>query len=530
MRARLSGWFFAVLTCLVAGCVVPTNPPCSISGSDSGEEGMACAACTSSAACSAESPICDEALGICRACTAGEDRRCRERGLELGRCVAGRCVACVAQRDTETESADCSRGPSLSTAPICDRNACRPCERHSECLSGVCAKDDGGQDLGVPKGSCVPAEYVVSVDQELCSAVGPAFCTPQQAFARLSRTQRYLLLRRSAMAEDFSGLTLGNLPGQSSQVLYVIGPLADRPPHRAPARPSMAIGGVATKDGLTITQGRVVLEGLFVRKSHIGVNCTGKGTKVQIVRSFFGDGNDTAIAASGGCTLSVLESWIGSGPAKSSFDGLPGNARGIDITGADFQVINTVFVDDGDYRKDALGGIFVHGLGPSGARSTVINTTFHQQRGRVKGGKYYTSLLCDGLIGERLAVFNSLFFADQPLLESPEEHYIDRGCGARLSHLGSNDPTLADDIESVVFPTMAPLFVDRVGRDLRPVSGSEPPRVALSRGGTPWITAGGERIFAPNSDLDGQPRGQLSDQVAIGAFEPVVPSASLFRP
>jgi hypothetical protein len=269
----------------------------------------------------------------------------------------------------------------------------------------------------------------------------------------------------------------------------------------------------------------VVLEGLFVKGSRVGLGCSGSDASVQIVRSFF-SGNATAISASGGCQLSVSESWLGSGPAGSGFAGLPGNARGVEISGADFRIENSVFVDSGDYRQDALGGVRVRSLGLGATRSSIVNTTFYQQQGLIKNGKYLTSLLCDVAVSDRLVLLNNLFFGDQPLLTSPEEHPIDPACGTWYYHLGSNDSTLTAN-GSVILPSTPSLFVDARGRDLRPTIGGDVARTALARGGIRSQSIGNDVIAAPSGDLDGQTRGQTAgqteNQVAIGAFEPVLP-------
>lgn len=543
MQAQRLNWLsvFLSLSCLgIAGCAVTTGAPCDSAACGPGQRCLVdndgnttcAAACTSSLACGDDLPICDDAIATCRLCTAGEDRRCQERSPGTPRCVGGHCVACVAPRGLPGEAPECRGGSQSggdagsdsgpSATPICDKNACRACQLHSECSSGVCAKDGSGAAFGIPKGSCVPVEQVLVVDQDLCSRSGPVFCTPAQAFARLGPTSRYVLFRKSAQVSDFSGLVLGDVPSQITRPVYLIGPLADHPPHRAATLPEVALGGVATQTGLTVTHGNIVVEGMFVQAARTGISCTGSDANLQIVRSLFSS-NNTAISGIGGCKLTVSETWIGSGPAGTGFAGLHGNAHGIDIAGAEFHVVNSVFVDNGDYLQDALGGIYVHSMSSGTARSTVVNTTFYQQDGLVKGTKFLTSLLCDGTVGDRLVVFNSLFFGDKPLLTSPEQHYLDSACGTQLYNLGSNDMALAKN-QCVILPAMASLFVDAPGRDLRLVTGTQPDQVSVASGGVRSITVGTDLIAAPDADLDGLPRGQ-GQTVAIGAFEPVVKSA-----
>lgn len=541
MRARRLNWLSVFLVFLpwlgLSGCAVTTGAPCDSAACRPGERCLldgdgntSCAAlCTASASCGTDAPICDDTIATCRPCAAGEDRRCRERSAATPRCVGGHCVACVAPRGIPGEATECRSDAGPSATPICDKNICRACLKHSECGSGVCAKDHSGDAFGNLQGTCVPVEQVLIVDQDLCSRTGPVFCTPAQAFSRLGPMSRYVLLRKSAQVSDFSGLVLGDVPSQVARPVVIIGPLADHPPHRTANLPTVAIGGIPGQDGLTLSHGKILLEGLFVQGARSGISCTSSDANIQIVRSFF-SGNATAISASGGCQLTVADSWIGSGPAGTGFAGLPGNTRGIEVSAAEFHVVNTMFVDDGDYRQDALGGIRIRSLSSGTARSTVVNSTFYEQHGLIKSGKYLTSMLCDGLVSDRLIIFNSLFFGDQPLLMSPEEHYLDPACGTQLYNLGSNDPTLALN-KSVVVPPAASLFVDSANRDLRLISGALPERMAIGGGGARSLTVGGELILAPTADLDGLSRGpgdgpeMMSASIAIGAFEPVVKAA-----
>ncbi len=438
-------------------------------------------------------------------------------------CVAGRCVACVVPRGLPQEAPECAGATTGSTAPICDRNACRPCLRHSECLSGVCAKDATTDPSAPTQGSCVPAEQVLVVDQDLCSATGPVYCTPQQAFARLDFKRRYVLLRKSAMQSDFSGLTLGGQPSQTGQKIYLIGPLADHPPHLSPSWPAAMLGGIADAEALNITQGDVVLEGLFVNASKVGVRCTGSDTSVQIVRSLFSD-NVTAISARAGCLLSISETWIGSGPQNSGFRGLPGNDCGIEINAAEFHIVNSVFADNGKYATNSIGGLRLQTLNARGPRSTIINSTFYQQEGVLKGDKYITTIICDNPLPDRVVLLNSLFLTERALLQSPEEHYFDPACGLNLFHLGSNDSMLSAN-QGVILPERDGLFINAPGRDLRLVSGNEADRMALATGGVLSVSIDDAMILAPTTDMLSQPRGRASgqsaEQLAIGAFEPV---------
>ena len=480
--------------------------------------------CTLSVRCPQTAPICDEEQAACRSCRAGDDARCRERSPQTPRCIAGQCVACIAKRGFTSESSDCASSgrdgssplsSSQSATPICDQGSCRACQRHSECDSGVCAKDDSGAPFGVYKGQCVPFNQVLVVDQNLCSSGGPVFCTPQQAIDRLLPSQRYVLLRKVALASDFSSIDLPSLPSAGGAVFHLIGPLADAPPQNADSLPGVTLGGVDGRDGMVVRGGSVVLEGMLVRGNRIGVGCQGNNTSVRIERSLFVE-NGTAIYAEAGCRLTLRNSWLGRTPKTSIFSDRAANARGIEINGADFRIENSVFADNGDYSRDAFGGVRVRALSAGSGRSAILNTTFIQQSGLRRAGKYYSTLWCDAEVRERIVLFNTLLSSDRPLVTSPEEHYLDPSCGAVLFNIASNDDGLAKS--GVFYSAIDSIFIDRSKRDLRLLRGTLPEQQALAQGGAPRISLGDQSFVAPDVDQDGQPRP--ADHVAIGAFEP----------
>lgn len=524
LSAVLAGCFVSVF----AGCVSPSADFC---GDDdrcmSGEQCVQIRGieqchktCQDSQSCADSVPLCDGDLKVCRACFPGEDALCQARSASTPRCVNGRCAACRPPGDVAAESSECGvTSAVLSANPVCDPRSygCRPCLRHSECASGVCAKDGSDADLGIPRGACVPSSQVLVVDQDLCSGTGPSFCSLKQAIAKLDASHRYILLRKGSSTVDFGDLQIGTQTSHKGQILHIIGPLADQSPSSIASEPRATIGGSKLKDGLSVSQASVFLDGVYVRGNRVGVQCSGAEAKLSLVRSFL-TGNDTAIAASAGCRLSVTDSWLGRGPKATALGDAPGNVRGIDISGSDFSVVNTVFSDNGDFRQDGFGGIRVRSLSASTRRSTVVNSTMYQTSGLLKLGKFFTSVLCDVAVGDRLVLMNTLFLGDSKLLTSPEEHYIDPTCGALISHVASNDPALSTG-QSVVLPMGVIPLRNAAARDLRPVAPgvSEGPQIQTA--GAVQIEVSSERIVAPTMDLDG--RSRPSSAVAIGAFEPV---------
>ncbi len=501
-----------------AGC--PDGERCVLSATD--DPGMCLPTCDTSQSCAAAAPVCDLQQNVCRSCFPGEDAACQKRDPATPRCGGGHCVQCLSKRSDSAQATEClgiGRG-----TPVCDKekNTCRPCQRHSECDSGVCAKDNTGVSLGNPQGSCVPVEQVMIVDQNLCTSDGPVFCTVKQALDRIDAQHRYVLLRKSAVTGDFTDLQIGYLPSHQlpTAPLWLIGPTADTAPANVSSVPPVSLGGLTTKDALTITSSRVTIEGLVIRGSNTGIACLGPGAQVRVVRSLLA-GNNTALVAASGCSLSVEQSWLGRAPDGSAFGGaasLTRNARGLDVTASDFWVQNSVFADNGDSRVDGFGGVRVRSLSiGSRSRSGIVNSTFMQQSGLIKDGKYYAGVLCHESTSERLVVMNTLFFTDSPLRLTPEDHYIDPTCGASLHHNGSNDAILTDD-KSLVLPATAMPFVAAAARNLHLGPKLVVGNSSLYDGGAAALDLGADRIVAPAIDMDGLVRGAT---VSIGAYAAV---------
>lgn len=533
---RTGSLCLVLLVAVVAGsCKLPDEPGCAegapcppgqrclvsedpAAPADSELDGVCAAVCQRSSDCDALVPLCDRRDAVCRSCFPGEDALCAGRSPETPSCDGGRCVACRPPRGEASEAAECAARS--DAAPVCDRAAarCRSCQRHGECDSGVCVKDASSASAQHPVGSCLPSSEVLVVDPSLCSGIGPVFCTPAQALQRIDATHRHVLLRRSAEPTDFSDLTIGGLPAQQGLDVRLIGPLADRPPHTAETTPSTVLGGVVGHDALIVkTKARVTVEGLYFLGARSAIACTGPDASVRILRSLIA-GSETAVSVASGCSLGVEESWLGRGPDGSAFLSVPANVRGIDVSGSDFRIVNSVLVDNGNYARDAFGGVRVHSLGGK-ARSLILNSTLYQQTGVKKLDKYFTSVLCDLVVGDQLVIMNTLFLGDKALLTAPEEHYVDTICGAALRHVASNDPLLASG-DSLVLPMDVAPLVSAPKRDLRPSLRSNE-GVALQQSGTVRADVGGQGFSAPLVDLTGQPRP--SDRVTVGAFEAVVP-------
>lgn len=473
----------------------------------------------SGAACPVDAPVCDAETSSCRPCQRNEDAPCQARAFGSASCWRGRCVVCIPSETGPAQSPTCERlsQPTGVVSPVCDQGTCRPCTRHAECASGVCATDDSNRALGIPRGSCVPASRVIVVDESLCRTEGPVYCSIQPALDALRRERPYVLLRRQLDPQGSSGL-LVHLLDTLDYTAHVIGPLADLSLFQASELPHVYLGGRRAPRTLLVTRGRVRLDGLYIRDAGTGVSCRGTESQVQVFHSFISE-SDLAVRAEDDCQLVVDASWLGRGPEQTYLRGVRSNYASIEILGADFDIVNTVFVENGEPRFNGFGGIRVRSLGSRILRrSTIINTTFFRQEGLTKRGQYYTTLFCDVPVGDRLIVFNSLFLHDRGLLRVPEEHYVDPDCGSQFFSLASDDPALIVN-DGQQLTSKPSLFVSPQDLDLRLLVAQTPDLNAVSFHGKPSLLLGSQKVVAPDHDLLG--RSRLRSRLAIGALEPL---------
>ncbi len=481
--------------------------------------------CTNSQSCASDAkPVCDPNTLHCRSCFSGEDALCAEHNSSTPRCLGASqmCVQCLTPGAVSMETPDCATvGTQLGATPVCDAGShmCRGCQYHYECGSGACVKASLAD--GALAGKCVPPDQVLIVDPgQACAPAGPIYCTPAQALVHLDATHRYIIIKKSVMAMDFSEIEIG------TRVLniYFIGPLADGPPTKLMANPPVLIGAPARRGFIVDKRCKVTVEGFYIAGGRVGVQCSGDGvgdndTQVRIVRSVI-SGNDVAVSAHDSCRMLMTESWVGKQQAASKIPPA-GNRQSFDLSGTDFAISNTVIVGNSDEMNGIFGGIEIDGLGGGAGATTVssiVNSLFYQQDDDHLGA---TSIVCDKLLDKnRLVVLNSLFL--QPPDHPPGDQFISPACGATLLNLGTDDPALAMASPSNVKIDRGtgPGFVDAVGRDFH-LQKNGATAQKLFNGGLVSYLVNGQSIV-PTVDLDNdpsRPRPQ-SGHVAIGPYEP----------
>lgn len=481
-----------------------TNPTfCEINADCTGDKpvcnGGTCVAreCSSVMACTnKDRPVCQDP-GVCVKCTS--NAQCA--GTSGQYCDAGRCVTC-------RNNADCAK----ADAAICDpgTKTCRPCALHSECgADQLCAKDATLSTLPLKPilpGTCVPPERILTArtDAEADFMLG-----------MVSPNTPYLRLVPSGNAQV--SLNLSGLPG-GLKVLHIVGPLADTPPtsstitEQLPLSVSAPAGVAVQFNGVPSNGGTLILEGLPVLDSQIGVQCAGTGkrneTEVRILRSVFAGITDKAVYVNSECRLTVDQSWIGQGPGALMSHA--GAFQSIAVDNSDMLLTNSVFWRTG--RRTMFGGI-QYTESPTrttgGFRSYIVNCTFASTILANGAGESVADLKCGGLAVSNpgLLVMNSIFIMrDVEPLTGAQTHINDlcyKSDKSLLVSLGSDEQALGG-----VLLTGSP-FESQDAGDFR----LKDPQGPLVAGGA----AMAQGISAPPIDLAGKARS--ATRPTIGALE-----------
>lgn len=452
--------------------------------------------------CPDEKPICGDD-GTCRTCQV--DGECQGRSASLPRCVAQKCVAC------KTNS-DC--GDPLK--PVCDAtsNTCRGCTLHSECTDGVCAKDDtlGSLTDAAPirQGQCVPAARQVVVDRT-CTGT----CSLQSQLQALDTTRPYL---RVTGNHNTTLLTI-NKPTNSLSVVHIVTDTADLSPVQLTNAPSTDLSNGAGA-GIQVNAGvDVVLEGLTVFGTKMGLVCSGTAgspttTRVRVLRSLF-TGNDIGIS-SRSCDLRVEDSWLGIGPTAYGALALNSNPLAMDLDTTRFEIINTAFVRNAPRMGSAFAGITVRNTQGAAQPGRIVNTTF--MRHDTPSASKALAIDCAYPVAGALTIINSLFVND--VAPSGGNTYVAPNCkSGNVLYNGSDDTTLTG---TGSFTDLGGKYTDLfVGTGL---SGSsynpriKPTAAALVRRGTTAHTDSQGAVTLPTVDSEG--RARPTSNVAVGAFEP----------
>jgi len=299
-------------------------------GGRPGDGGVDMAGCTSSAGCGDQAPIC--AAPACRACaSSADDTECGKHSAATPRCgAAGACVACR----VATQAQDCM----AAAAPVCDAttSACRGCQAHSECASGVCKAG----------GICASSSEVLYVNNNAgkgCMAAGPGttaspFCEVQAAaLAAVTGSKPYVVVGGSSTA--YAGVSL-TATASAIGPLTIVGPGRNATPTAQLAQAAVPALAVATSgSNLTVTVDGLDLRGAGTPTPSAGVKCSvvTTGTPTLTVRNSIIQQSGAAGVDSSSCTVSFDGNVIG-----------PSNTGGgLSLAGGSFTVSNNLIVANG---------------------------------------------------------------------------------------------------------------------------------------------------------------------------------------
>jgi len=241
--ASIAGWS-------VAGCKfpVPEDVP-DDGGTDDGP--VVCTQDGPDPACPPEEPICT--AGTCGgACTT--DQQCELRTDGRGVCLSstGDCVTCD-ESDVQAPPGSAEDECPTPSMAVCDAEsrACRACEAHTECASGVC-----------DAGTCVAVENVVYLseggrDAGDCLSPETGCITLQYAIDKLTNSRKYILLLPTPIA--YRANVDDNAATFRNRNAYIVG-------YGAVLRPKPNVDAPVIR----LESGALVVEGLTIERAEYG--------------------------------------------------------------------------------------------------------------------------------------------------------------------------------------------------------------------------------------------------------------------
>lgn len=460
--------------------------------------------------CPQDKPVCGDD-GACRACSADSD--CQAYNPALGRCVQSKCVACK----VATAATDCTD----VNKPACDAptGTCRACALHSECADGICVKDDTLKNLPTPLslGQCVPASRQIVVTPACTGA-----CSLNSQLMNVSRDKPYLRL------SNFKSTTLMiniNKPADSMLPnIHIVTDNADVSPAQLTAEPGSSVeNNTGLSSAIQVNNGAdVIMEGLTILRSTNGLVCGMMGApstatyKVKLIRSIF-TANTNALITYPGCELSISDSWFGPHPA---FTNPTGNIRTMDLDSTTFEIVNTVFLKNGDVGK--FSGIRINNTDMKFHPGRIINSTFARNEWSQSAvGINALAVHCNYRPGASLTILNSLFLNDTP--PSMGNVYVASDCflgtsggGMNIAYNGSDSPIAGTgSVSGLVIGDV--LTEPRTDPGVQTSLRIKQAAAASVRKGVGMYTDAQGPVPVPTRDMDG--RARASTNVTLGAFE-----------
>lgn len=297
-------------------------------GPDAAADAMVPVGCEGTDDCSASQPVCR--AGTCEPCAgSADDAVCAERDPGAPLCgPEGGCVECLA-------SDQCNAAP----RPVCDPEtyACRGCEAHDECASGVCERDTGRCAAAA---SLVYVDFASGSDGTGCGdAPGAAACQTLSgnggALAKIQNDRRTISMAPGPHRElaQISGLEL-SIVGVGAELSPPN--LTQGSPLRVENDADVHLDGLALGGGLSLTEG-------------VGLSCDGSTVSLREVTIA---GNDATGLRATGCALSLVDTAV-----------RDNGTVGIDVTLGTLTVDTSTIADNG-----------FHGLLADGAQVIVRRT------------------------------------------------------------------------------------------------------------------------------------------------------------
>ncbi|MBP6741680.1 MAG: hypothetical protein KA244_02455 [Deltaproteobacteria bacterium] len=476
---------------------------------DKTKSGTCVPSCTST---SCTAPLtCLPKSGLCGVCEGDTDPSCGTPGVSATPyCYSHQCVECTLPKHCATAIA---KGTACNTTT----HTCGPCQRHDECDSGVCAKDDALALLAGPnaisKGTCVPTERIQIVDTATCGSA----CSLPNALLNVTNAKPYILVRNFDGTMPISvNPAVAAKPAEWPPMVYIIGDSADLSPAERTATPKVGLHSYGASAALSVSPGvNLTVEGMQLYSAKTALLCDGgvsaTPTSVRLIRSIIGS-SDIGIESRPGCDLTVEKSWIGQGPSPV-FDGTAnsGNFQAMNLDSTRFEISNTVFLHN-TKGPGVFSGILVQDSKNLKKSGTIVNSSF-SRHDTVATGRNALAVDCNYATADALTIVNSIFVSTAAPASTVT--YVHPNCrsAASFAYVATDDqsPSLAGTalVKNV---SQAALLEDAVTKGNLRLKVDAPK--AVTTGGI-----GGKygSVTIPLVDHEGKDRP--AGTVSIGAFQ-----------
>jgi hypothetical protein len=453
--------------------------------------------CSTAADCTnAALPICGT-NGTCRACAAAADdgqcamhaagKLCLTEGTNAGQCGDCRPADNTSSPEPTADAGATTPNHCPSSAPVCSAaGACRGCQSHSECTSGICRTD----------GACVASDEISYVDVANGSCVNNGagagsmakpYCQIDNAIDDVANFRNFYIVKPGTYAK----VTVANTARDQTFVGPGLG-LADA--QSVIISPGGNEGILLSADASN--QINLAFDGIIVRGvtgSNVGINISGGSDKTKTVLRLLRS------AVTGGADIGISMS---NATIFMDRDVVETNAKGgISLSATNFTIANSLIRGNGTPGTggaSTFGGITVASIVTTAtlANLTIVNNT--EADAAVTGAGISCAL--------NTVLTNSVLFGNTP----SDVSQCTTTTTAYVGATGATNVSLTSCVAADIFQSDTNFHIlTTPNAD----AGNKSSCLLVDKGATPSAT-----LKVPAHDLDGISRPQRSAW-DIGAYE-----------